>query len=270
MLACDSALLVGDVHGFIPDLEFVLGAARDRGHPVVIQLGDLGFDPLHNPALVHAAATARDRYGVDLWFLDGNHEHHELLRVRAGVGRPLDDSARPPVELTPGFVYLTRGSRLEIAGRSALALGGAISLDRRSRAPGVTWFPEEAQSADDLAAAITGGPAEILLAHDAPAGWVVPGTESPPRRPFWREELPVAERHRHRFALVLEVARPALVVHGHYHRAYDLEVTTAHGSLRAVGLDRTRLQYCTASLVDRDGALDLVRHPTVRDGLASS
>lgn len=62
-----------------------------------------------------------------------------------------------------------RPARLTIDGRSVLSLGGGTSVDRGSRIEGLTWWPDEAITDEHVAAAIAGGPANLVLAHESPA-----------------------------------------------------------------------------------------------------
>lgn len=57
---------------------------------------------------------------------------------------------------------------------SWLALG-AISVARRWRTPGRSWWAEERISRNDADAAIAGGPVNVMVSHDAPNGVTIPG-----------------------------------------------------------------------------------------------
>lgn len=249
-MATDAALLVGDTHADTPFLLAALRTAQHLGLPTVIQLGDFGYWP-HADSFLRLARTARETYGVDVWFIDGNHENFYDLSAHVSKARPLGADPRSPVELAPGFVYLPRGSRIRVAGQRVLCVGGATSVDRTLRTPGIDWFIEERLSDADIDAAIAGGPADILLSHDAPAGWTIPGLPMLPAS--WLAELPAAHEHRRRLAEVFEAVLPSIVVHGHYHVAYAAEIERPWGPVRVYGLAHNGQHLWGARILTVDG-----------------
>lgn len=255
MLSAERVLLAGDTHADVGFLRCVLETAATLELPVVVQLGDFGYWPDRREFL-YRASLARARYGVDLWFLDGNHEHHPALAAAAAAASPLGPEPRAPRELSPGLVYLPRGARIEIAGRATLCVGGAASIDRALRRVGRDWFPDERLDDTDIASASATGPAEILLSHDAPDGWAIPGL-APDHEltPAWRAERPACEEHRGRLGEVARAVRPRVVVHGHYHHAYALEATTPWGPCRVYGLGGSDERLWGARVEGRDGEL---------------
>ena len=52
----------------------------------------------------------------------------------------------------------------------ALALGGAVSLDRAGRTEGVDWWPQEEITPRQAASVIEAGPAAVMVTHECPAG----------------------------------------------------------------------------------------------------
>lgn len=253
-LSTDSALLVGDTHANTPFLLAALRTARHLDLPTVIQLGDFGYWP-HAHDFLRLAALARSEYHVDLWFIDGNHEHHHALALATRSGTRLDSSPASPVELSPGFIYLPRGSVVTIASRRTLCVGGAVSLDRSTRTPGVDWFPEERLDDQHIASAISAGPVDILLSHDAPAGWTIPGLSLP--QTAWVKELPAAYEHRLRLEEVFNTTTPSTVFHGHYHTAYALELERPWGKVDVYGLGHDGHNLWGARVMSSDGLLQV-------------
>lgn len=240
MDALDSALVVGDAHGSTAYLATACELAARLEYRAVLVVGDFGYWAA-DARICTAAARAEAEWGIPVGFLDGNHEHHP--RLAAAVTAATGTTAPPagPIRLEGSLWYLARGARLTLAGRSAVAIGGAHSIDRAARVPGSTWFPEEVPSDAELARAVAGGPAEILLCHDAPAGWEIPGLY--PREQLsaaWHAELPACDAARDRLAVAYRALEPRLVVHGHYHSGYRLDRAEAWGAVRVVGLDCDR------------------------------
>ena len=258
-LTTESALFVGDTHGDAGWLKsVVLPTAVKMGITTIIQVGDFGYWP-ESRKFMQVVKTARKTFGVDVWFIDGNHEHFPMLlrdvsAAQAAGGIP--DGDRAPVELSPGFIYLPRGSRIEVAGRSVACVGGAASIDRADRVVGTSWFPEERITDSDLSAVAASGHSDILITHDAPAGWRVPGVLSEgPVPSSWYSELPSCGEHRGRVREVLELVTPSTLIHGHYHAAYQQKSAEGWGTLDTFGLDCNESRRWGVAVRDVDGEL---------------
>jgi len=225
-------LLVGDVHGNHGWWErFVLPAAERERADLICQLGDFGYWPRRSDFTERVAAGP-----LPVLFLDGNHEDHETLRHHREVVKArnfLNPAA--PVPLGGSLYYLPRGARLLWEGVRIAVLGGAHSIDRALRTAGVDWFPEESITRSDLDLLAAGGPADILLTHDAPHSATPPLVEAPVPH-AWRSELASCAAHRTLVEEGLEAVRPSLLVHGHYHVAWSQLSERAWGDLRVLGL----------------------------------
>lgn len=146
----------------------------------------------------------------------GNHEPWDQV-VKAQNQYP-----REAIRISEIIWLLPRPMRMTIGGRRVLSLGGAASIDRQSRIEGLTWFPEEAITDQHVAAAIAGGPADLMLTHEGPAGTPVrPVREilrtNPHRWPPAALEASAASRAR--ITEVWDAVRPELLAHGHMHVA---------------------------------------------------
>lgn len=218
--------LVGDTHGNKAWTRRVIRALGAAGVDMAVQLGDFGWWPgkWFAKEVSRAAVTA----GITLCFLDGNHENHEHLRFHASLRDP-DRGPSDPVEMYPSLWYLPRGCAWEWHGVRFRALGGAYSIDHATRTPGHDLFPaEEVPSAADAERAIAGGPADVLLCHDYPAlGYVLRG------RPLADADERASRQVQTMLAEVAEAIRPKLVIHGHWHHAYAVELPDT----AVVGLD---------------------------------
>lgn len=156
------------------------------------------------------AETAISRIYVTL----GNHEQWdeatEALNAHPGEA----------VRVSKLIWLLPRPARLTIGGREVLSLGGASSVDRGSRQEGLTWWPDEAITDEHVAAAIAGGPADLMLTHESPADTPVrPVREILRSNPHWftKTALEAAAESRARVSQVWDAVRPELLAHGHMH-----------------------------------------------------
>lgn len=144
----------------------VINHAADHGAGFVVQCGDFGYHENRGWTDVYLSHldSVLARRGIELYWVDGNHENHPLL-----VQIPIDpETGRRPI--TDYISHLPRGYRWCWHGQTWLALGGAHSVDRRWGRQGRDWWPEEELSTEDTARAIQGGPADVIVAHDCPAG----------------------------------------------------------------------------------------------------
>ena len=148
---------------------------------------------------------------MKMWFLDGNHDWHDDLDI-------LHRTHPGAVEIWPGasVVHLPRGTRWMWHDREWLAVGGAGSPDWKLKAKQGKWFAQEVLLQEQADAVIAGGTADVLLAHDCPARWMLPMPELPS---FW--DMSKCEESSARLQMVVEAIQPSRLFHGHLHRYRD-------------------------------------------------
>ncbi|MGV2900117.1 metallophosphoesterase [Microbacterium sp. AGC62] len=176
--------------------------------------------------ILHLGDYWMNGYEVDEAFADtgierilvtlGNHEPYgkliPLLNERPGSA----------VRVSHLTWILPRPARLTVGGRNVLSLGGASSVDRQSRIEGLTWWPDEAITDEHVAAAIAGGPADLMLTHESPARTPVRPVQKILRtNPGWftKAALEASAASRARVGQVWDAVRPELLAHGHMHIA---------------------------------------------------
>ncbi|WP_314651212.1 metallophosphoesterase [uncultured Microbacterium sp.] len=217
----------------------------------------------------------------------GNHEPFDQISPL------LDENPGAAVRVSKLTWFLPRPARLVIGGRGVLSLGGAASVDRQSRIEGLTWWADEVITDEHVAAAIAGGPADLMLTHEGPAGTPVrPVREILRTNPhsFPAAALEASAASRARITEVWDAVRPELLAHGHMHvaaggktddgrRVASLGRDGQEGNLAI--LDMTTLKMATPSLaiirgmseranVDRDWRIRDVAeslHDATLDGL---
>lgn len=199
--------------------------ARSEHADVVVHLGDFGYR--FSRSFLQQVTAALTAAGMHLLFVDGNHEDFPRL-LRREVG------ANGLRRLTDRVWHLPRGLRWRWAGVDFVALGGAHSVDRPYRQPGISWWAQERITDEQAAAVIAGGHADVLIAHDCPAGVHIPGLEPAMFQP---RELQLAAEHRQVLRRVVNTVRPSWVWHGHYHRDYREQVDFGYGPVIVTGLD---------------------------------
>lgn len=248
-------LLVGDLHDNPHWLSrIVLPAADKLAVDAIVQLGDFGYWP--NAAVPGIAAESP----VPFYFLDGNHEHHPQLIEDVKVAKGSTGASEfDPVRLDRSLWYLPRGSRWTWDGVRLGALGGAHSIDRQLRKPGVSWFPQEAITSEDLARHADAGPCQVLFTHDAPLSARVPTMPRSAMSGSWRAELPACDAHRALLDEAVDSARCRYLVHGHFHVRYDSIMRRPWGDVIVVSLaeDASDLIGNMALLTCHDGVAEV-------------
>jgi hypothetical protein len=227
-------MLLGDTHGDLAWFGKACARAAERGCDYIVQLGDFGYWE-HDPKDswlddVSAALVAHDLRCI---WIDGNHENHELLRKLYAPGGPRHEATDDGLwTIRPNLYHAPRGHRFEIEGRSFLALGGAVSIDRHERVRGASWWPEEALTYEDVGKALDtfdlGRRLDVLLSHDAPMG--TPGI--PPNS---RLDEILCEVNREGILAVVDALRPRMVAHGHYHLRHSTILRRPWGTVEIEG-----------------------------------
>lgn len=248
-------MLLGDTHANIRWTVSAIRQAAALRAELILQLGDFGFWPHYGRStFLDQVETCLAQNGLLLWFIDGNHEDHVAL----------GSAAQPacPAPISPHITYLGRGSRWDWAGVRWVAVGGATSVDRHRRRPDIDWFEQETMTPAQQQTIMDGGPADVVVAHDAP--WGVPFltgrynlTLPPQSRGGWpADALEDSDEHMRRMRAVMDVVRPKVWFHGHHHVRYDDTVDTGFGpvAVHGLGMDGGPLSGGTL-MVDGAGTL---------------
>ena len=249
-------LVVGDLHCDTAAARLVIDHAASVGADVIVQLGDFGFWPRTEPGrkYLRKAEVKLAQVGLELWWVDGNHDD-----MRALSSRPVAPDGRRRV--AEHVWHLPRGHRWAWGDTEWMAAGGAVSLDRYARAEGVSWFRNEALSEIEVDQMVAQGFADVVVSHDGP--WGV-GTlqrrfslDLPPseRESWWPDDLlGESDEHMRRVRRLVDGVRASKVFHGHHHVRYDDEFAARHGTVRVTGLgDNRGLPEQACALVDDAG-----------------
>lgn len=166
--------------------------------------------------------------GVELWFVDGNHEDFTLLKEYPFDNRGLQ-------KVTEHIFRIPRGYAWRWSGKKLVGLGGAFSVDRRWGTENIDWFAEETITEDDFRTAVCHDNADILFSHDAP--WLPSNLLSRKslgvKFALTEDEEKAAAEGRDYIARTIEKLGVKLHIHGHYHVAY----TADFFGTQVIGLD---------------------------------
>lgn len=220
-------LLAGDVHGDGNHLLYLFKMAEQFDADRIFALGDFGFWE-HRPdgiEFLQEAELMVDKFGFPLYWLDGNHENHSMLR-KVYADKVVDEGMW---EIRPGVLYSPRGNRFTWDGVKFMTVGGAYSIDKNYRRPGTSWWPQETLDNDDVLRAIDdGSKVDIILSHDLPAGIDMAAIMR--WRGFDYHTIPDSEQNRRRLRSICDAVLPDFLWHGHYHMNYFQELPIAFGN----------------------------------------
>ena len=220
------------------------------------QVGDFGFWPRTQSGqkFLRKTEARLALRGLDLWWVDGNHDDLQSLQSRAIQA----DGRR---RTSDHIWHLPRGHRWTWGDSVWIAAGGAVSVDRYGRTEAVSWFRDEELTDLEVDQMIEEGAADVVVSHDAPWGAGILGRrlslDLPPteRASWWPDDLlGLSDLHMQRVRRLVDGVGATLVFHGHHHVRYTDRLETAHGSIQVTGLahDLSPIdQVCV--LVGQDG-----------------
>lgn len=181
-------LLIGDVHGKWEQYANLLEMHQPERS---VQLGDFGVGFFReDEGRRHAVAQAMTEFGGDNRYIRGNHDNPASCQ---------DDPfwiKDATFESDTGIFYL----------------GGALSIDRDYRTPGLDWWDDEELSMDELYAAIDlyeKSKPRVVLSHECPediVGYMMP---------WYQQEF--SSRTRQALGSMWSIHQPELWVFGHWH-----------------------------------------------------
>ncbi|MBT8162548.1 MULTISPECIES: metallophosphoesterase [Arthrobacter] len=212
--------IFGDWHGdAVWALTAIRSAARE-GARTAIHVGDFGFD--WPGAKRGRYETKLSKYlvnmGLTLIISGGNHDNWDTI-ARLAVDTDGLATVRPNIRILP------RGGRAQIEGLTIGGLGGACSVDYQHRTEGRDWWKNEEPTPEEAAALVAGGPLDVLITHDAPAGVPIKGD--------FQLSDQLAEKANKTRDLLREVVDSLNVPHlfcGHWHQRRTHELRHPGGS----------------------------------------
>jgi predicted phosphodiesterase len=209
------SLMVGDTHGNWGFWTHVFKWAKHLECDQIIQLGDFGLWPgSKGQSYLNKIDKASEESGIKVKAVLGNHDDWDQS------DKLTDRNVRPNIHL------FNKIDSFEQDGVKFGVIGGAVSIDRAYRTPGISYWPQETLTEGDVGAGIDIGKVDIMLTHDAGNGLPIwPG--------FFKDD-PISNANRNAMQAIEDAIRPDLWLHGHYHRS--LKYRSLHGA-SVFGLD---------------------------------
>ena len=166
-------------------------------------------------------------------FVDGNHENFDMLGAY-----PVEIWNGGKVhKIAPDIIHLMRGQVFEIEGKTFFTFGGATSIDKYLRTEGISWWPQEVPSFEELDEGIAN-----LKRYDNTVDYIV--THSCDEKALWYP--PLRERgvkmetfpENRMLSLIEDTVRYGHWYFGHYHMDGDLTENKTVLYQKIVALDR--------------------------------
>ncbi|MFM7263697.1 MAG: metallophosphoesterase [Acidimicrobiales bacterium] len=197
-------MFAGDIHGEREHLEWVFAQAARSGAKAIIACGDFGYWPhiKWGQQFLDLAEELAAEHGITLYWVDGNHENHDLLDELVAL-----HGAQNPIPVAgPGVLYVPRGCMFTIDGVTLMGFGGAYSVDWKQRRAHVSWWEQELVTREQVDALVP-TKVDILVTHEAPLGRMI----------SYKDGIPESVAQRELVQEIEDKVLPALHVCGHHH-----------------------------------------------------
>lgn len=206
-------MMQGDTHGNGPWVRAVIDHAKRQKADIIFQLGDFGiWGGKAGRRYVENVSDWATEAGVPFYFLDGNHENFDKLRLWTKDSEPDEHGM---LEVLPNLLYSPRGNIFDMGGLKFMTMGGAVSVDkewrieqeRRQNAPRTLWWDDEEITWADVES-VPETKVDVLLSHDSiinPLG----------RTNYKWDAMSVSNREK--LKRVYDKVRPDICFHGHFH-----------------------------------------------------
>lgn len=209
--------VTGDIHGGfdihkLSSKELRSAGLRIKKDDYVIVCGDFGLVWDNKPEERYWRKWLDEKPWTTL-FVDGNHENFELLNAY-----PVEEWHGGYIHrVSEKIIHLMRGNVFSLEGATFFAFGGAASHDKEWRLPGLSWWPEELPSDEELRQAndvLTqcDNQVDYIISHCAPS--LIQGRLNPTYK---------TDRPTEYFEYVRETVRFKHWYFGHYHEDVDFD-----------------------------------------------
>lgn len=206
-------MFAGDIHGNVEHMRWLGYMAYEQGCDTIVACGDFGYWPhlTFGKQFLREVEAVCEGWGLTLYWVDGNHENHDMLQALRGETTGV-------VHLGRRTIWVPRGQVFELGELRLIGHGGAYSVDWEDRMEGVSWWRGETISEGDLmrvreqVASSSWEPVDIAVTHEAP----LPGEDNGPLT--YKDEIPESWAQRERLSEIVRLVEPSLVFCGHHHR----------------------------------------------------
>ena len=170
-----SVFITGDVHGTLErfsNKNFKRHGIEPKPNDIFIVCGDFGI-PWGLPRYTKEEQHWIKWFGekpYQIAFCDGNHENFDLLN---SLPSKIWNSGEVHI-ISHNIFHMKRGEVFNIEGNTYFVFGGAESIDKEFREPGITWWKEEIPTIEEFQK----GALKLLNSYNNKIDYVI--THAPP------------------------------------------------------------------------------------------
>lgn len=197
--------IVGDIHGDMNNFHNVLKYLDEHNVHHFIQVGDLIPRLFDFNDVINEMENYLNMYNITMYFIDGNHDHHEKLTHTQ--------------QLAPHIIYQQRGSQLKLDNKNFIFIGGAYSIQRSLNPFNVNKLDKLETISDEdenRVKQLIVPEHSIIIAHDIPIK-----IKKPKNLFWWIKESKSSKKQRNLLQWMLDRFNPDMYIHGHYHTRYQ-------------------------------------------------
>ena len=178
--------ITGDTHAYFDRVEEFCEIYETEKSDVLIILGDAAIN-YHCDDIDISTKEQLSELPITLLCIHGNHEKRpENIKTYEETYRFGGDVYWEPEY--PNLLFAKDGEIYKLAGKRCIAIGGAYSVDKAVRTPGVDWWPDE-QPSEEIKARVEARLEEenwnvdVVLSHTCPYKYIpkemfLPGIDS--------------------------------------------------------------------------------------------
>ncbi len=237
--------IAGDWHGNKGWSRLRLLDFAALGITKILHLGDFGlWQDNSGQKYLYRVNKNLEENSQTLYVTLGNHENYVLVSMLQPIieGENAGWFHNPRY---PRILYAPRGHRWVWNDVSFVSLGGGNSIDRAYRQENINWWQGEQIGYGDVQRTREGGHAEIMVAHDCPAGVPLFGGHKAGVGGWSAEDISYAEKSRVALRFAVDIVKPELYFHGHYHFFAEYKTILQDGNnqeylLHSIGLDKDK------------------------------
>lgn len=212
----------GDWHGDASWGRKAIIHAANSGVSLILHVGDFGvWGDGGAKKYIRSLEACASANNVDIWVTGGNHENWDYIYAKWDNPKRCDEDGSPlPFQLSNHIWFFPRPYRFNLGGKRFLSMGGGASVDFPWRTEGRSWWPREAITDEEVAAASV-SEADVLIVHESPdieyATHPVQKILATNPIGFPQEALTYSAASRRQVSRVVDAVRPELLIHGHMH-----------------------------------------------------
>ena len=169
--------LTGNIHGNVRDALWLIQKHQITHRDILVLLGDVGLNYYGNDQGDKKRKRLLDFAGVPILCIHGNHEERPF-NIQSYGEITWHDGIVYVEEKYPNLLFAKDGEIYDLEGHTAIAIGGAYSVDKFYRLRnGMNWFPDEQPSAEikqnvEQRLSNRDWKIEVVLSHTCPQKYV--------------------------------------------------------------------------------------------------